>query len=311
MPKIELLQDTLAGKPVERLPFSIWYHFGTQHAAPEKTAQVHLEFFQAYDLDLLKVMNDYDYPMPEGLESIETPEDLRQIKILDIARTPMEKQLRTIEIIAATLGGKAFFFDTVFNAWNTMRRSLAKEFMPILMEKYPDALLEALSVVNRNLIQYALTSLQLGSSGIFLSVPASAEFLTREQYEKFMRPFDLEFLKAIAAEGKINILHAHGEKLYLDRLLDYPVQILSWADLNGGPSIAEVRKLTSLTLMAGIDHIRFPYLSIKALRQQVKSAIAQAGNTKFILAGGCALPTYSFASLIRAARAAARDPIII
>ncbi|MGB9698244.1 MAG: uroporphyrinogen decarboxylase family protein [Thermodesulfobacteriota bacterium] len=308
MNKIEILQATLSGKPVGRPPFSIWYHFGTQHASPERTAQVHLEFFDAYDLDLLKVMNDYDYPMPAGLESIETPEDLRQIKYLDIFQTPMGKQLRTIEIIAAALKGKAFFFDTVFNAWNTLRRSLAKEFMPILMEKYSDPLLEALSVVNRNLIQYALASLRLGSSGIFLSVPASADFLTREQYEKFMRPFDVEFLKAIAEDGKINILHAHGEKLYLDRLLDYPVQILSWADLNGGPSIAEARKLTSLTLMAGIDHVRFPYLSIKALRQQVKSAISQAGNTKFILAGGCALPTYSFSSLIRATRDAARKP---
>lgn len=309
MNKIERLQATLAGKPVDRPPFSIWYHFGTQHAAPERTAQVHLEFFEAYDLDLLKVMNDYDYPMPEGVESIETPHDLRQIKGLEISQTPMQKQLQTIEIIALALKGKALFFDTIFNAWNTMRRSLAKEFMPVLMEKYPDALGEALAVVNQNLIQYALASLKLGSAGIFLSVPASAEFLTREQYEKFMRPFDLEFLKAIAEEGKINILHAHGEKLFLDRLLDYPVQILSWADLNGGPSIAEIRNLTSLTLMAGIDHVKFPDLSIKALRQQVQKAIIQAGNTKFILAGGCAIPTYSFSSSIRAVRDAARGPI--
>ncbi len=309
MNKIERLRATLAGQPVDHPPFSIWYHFGTQHAPPERTAQVHLEFFEAYDLDLLKVMNDYDYPMPDDLESLETPEDLRQIKPLNIWQTPLGKQLRTIEIIASNLKGKAFFLDTVFNAWNTMRRSLAKEFMPLLMEKYPEALQEALAVINQNLIQYALTSCQLGSSGIFFSVPASAEFLTRDQYEKFMRPFDLEFLKAVAEHGQVNVLHAHGERLYLDRLLDYPVQILSWADLNGGPSIAEARKMTPLTLMAGIDHVRFPYLSIKALRQQIKTAIAQAGRTKFILACGCAIPTYSFPPLIRAAHDAAHEPI--
>lgn len=309
MNKIERMQATLAGKPVDRPPFSIWYHFGTQHAPPQRTAQVHLEFFEAYDLDLLKVMNDYDYPMPESLESIETSDDLHRIKRLDICKTPLQKQLQTIEIIAQALQGKALFFDTVFNAWNTMRRNLAKESMPVLMEKYPEALLEALHLVNQNLMQYALASLKLGSAGIFLSVPASAEFLTKEQYEKFMRPFDLELLKAIGEEGKINILHAHGEKLFLDALLDYPVQILSWADLNGGPSIAEARKLTSLTLMAGIDHVKLPYLSVKTLRQQVQKAIIQGGNTKFILAGGCAIPTYSFSSSLLAIRHASRFPI--
>lgn len=71
-----------------------------------------------------------------------------------------------------------------------------------------------------------------GTAGIFFSVPASAEFITREQYEKFMRPLDLEFLQAIAWKGECHVLHAHGEKLYIDRLLDYPVQVISWADIN-------------------------------------------------------------------------------
>ena len=35
MNKIERMQATLAGKPVDRPPFTIWYHFGNQHASPE------------------------------------------------------------------------------------------------------------------------------------------------------------------------------------------------------------------------------------------------------------------------------------
>jgi uroporphyrinogen decarboxylase len=306
MNKIERMRANLAGKPVDRPPFSIWYHFGTQHASPELTAQVHLNFFEYYDLDLLKVMNDYDYPMPKGMEGMATPDDLKGLQPLDVTRTPMGQQLKAIQIIAKALQGKALFVDTAFNAWNTIRRNLVKEAMPRLMKEHPEALVEALKVVNQNLIQYALASLERGSAGIFLSVPASAEFVTLEQYEKFMRPFDLEFLRAIAGKGEAHILHAHGEKLYLDRLLDYPIHALSWADLNGGPTISEARKRTALTLMAGIDHVKFPYVSAKVIRDQVKSAIAQAGNTKFILACGCSIPTYSFPPLIRAARDALR-----
>ena len=305
MTKIERLRATLAGKPVDRPPFSIWYHFGTQHASPERTAQAHLEFFEAYDLDLLKAMNDYDYPMPAGMEVMATADDLKRLTPLDVSRTPLGQQLKAIELIAQALRGKALFVDTVFNAWNTLKRNLVKEAMAGLMADHPEAVLTALGVINFTLIQYALASLERGSAGIFLSVPATEESLSLEQYEKFMRPFDLEFLRAIQGKGECHILHAHGEKLYFDRLLDYPVQAISWPDLNGGTTIAEARKKTSLTLMAGLDHVKFPYLSAKTIRNQVKSALSQAGNTKFILAPGCSVPTYSFPPLIQAARDAA------
>jgi uroporphyrinogen decarboxylase len=302
MTKIERLRATLGGKPVDRPPFSLWYHFGTQHASPERTAQVHLEFFEAYDLDFLKVMNDYEYPMPPGMEGMATPADLERLTPFDVTQTPMGNQLRAIEIIAKGLRGKALFVDTVFNAWNTLRRNLVKEAMPQLMAVHPQAVQNALKVVNENLIQYALASLERGAAGIFLSVPATAESVTLEQYEQFMRPFDLAFLKAIEGKGEFHVLHGHGEKLYFDRILDYPVHAISWADLNGGPAIAEARRRTSFTLMAGLDHIQFPYVSIKMIRDQVKTALAQAGNNKFILAPGCSVPTYSFPPLIKAAR---------
>ena len=306
MDKIERLRAALAGQPVDRPPFAIWYHFGNQHASPEVTAQVHLDFFQHYDLDLLKVMNDYDYPMPEGMEVMATPEDLKRLAPLDITRTPLGNQLKALEKIAAALKGKALFLDTVFNAWNTLRRNLVKEAMDGLMREHPQALEAALQVVNDNLIRYALASLERGAAGIFLSVPATAESVSREQYARFMRPFDLQLLNAIQGRGECHVLHAHGEKLYLDQLLDYPVQVLSWADLNGGPSIAEVRRRTSLTLMGGIDHVKFPYVSARVHQEQVRASLAQAGSTRFILAPGCSVATYSFPPLIRAARDAGR-----
>ena len=306
MNKIERVHAALTGKTVDRPPFTVWYHFGTQHSAPDLTAKVHLDFFETYDFDFLKVMNDYDYPMPEGMEVMATPADLKKLAPFDIAKTPMGNQLKVIEIIAKKLKGKALFVDTMFNAWNTLRRNLVKEAMPKLMTGHPDAVLDALKIINRNLIQYALASLDRGSAGIFFSVPATAESLTVEQYEKFMRPFDLEFLNAIKGKGEMHILHAHGEKLFFDRLLNYPVQAISWADLNGGPTIAEAREKTSLTLVAGIDHVKFPNVSAKIIRDQVKTAIAEAGKTKFILAPGCSLPTFSYPPLIRVARDAAQ-----
>ena len=302
MDKIERVRAALAGRPVDRAPFTVWYHFGTQHAPAERTAQVHLEFFEHYDLDLLKLMNDYDYPMPRGLEVAATAADLARLEPFDPLATPMGTQLAVVDQVAGALRGRALFLDTVFNAWNTLKRNLVREAMPVLMQEQPKALEAALAVVNDNLIRYARASLARGAAGIFFSVPATAESLTAEQYERFMRPFDLAFLEAIRGRGECHVLHAHGERLYFDRLVDYPAQALSWADQNGGPSIAEARRRTRFTLMAGLDHVRFVESSARLVRGQVARALEAGGPTGFILAPGCSLPTYAYPPLIRAAR---------
>jgi uroporphyrinogen decarboxylase len=302
MNKIERVRAALAGRPVDRAPFTVWYHFGTQHAPAERAAQVHLEFFDHYDLDLLKLMNDYDYPMPAGMEVIASAADLAKLQPFDPAKTPLGTQLQTVELVARALRDRALFVDTVFNAWNTLKRNLVREAMPALMAGEPKALEAALGIVNDNLIRYAQASLARGAAGIFLSVPATTESLTLEQYERFMRPFDLQLLQAIAGRGECHVLHAHGERLYLDRLLDYPVHALSWADLNGGPAIAQIRRRSPLTLMAGLDHVKLVESSAGLVRDQVRRALAEAGPTRFILAPGCSLPTYAYPPLIRAAR---------
>jgi uroporphyrinogen decarboxylase len=303
MTKIERVRAALSGAEVDRPPFSVWYHFGLQHAPAERTAQTHLEFFEAYDLDWLKVMNDYSYPMPRNLETLTDPHDLKRITAFDVRQGPLGEQLEAVRLIGLGLRGKALVIDTVFNAWNTLRRNVLKEAMGPMMEEHPAELEAALDVVNDNLIRYAITSLHGGAAGIFYSVPATAESVTAEQYERFMRPFDLAFLEAIRPFGECHILHAHGNSLYLDRLLDYPVHAISWADHDPGPPLTQMRKLTPRALVGGIDHVNFPYVSAAQIRDQVRSAVTAAGPRKLLVAPGCAIPTYSFPELIRAARA--------
>ena len=302
MNKIERVRAALAGAPVDHPPLTLWYHFGLQHADPERTAQAHLEFFDAYDFDWLKVMNDYSYPMPPGIETLDRADDLARIAPLDVARTPLAAQLRVLEYLVGALRDRALVVDTMFNAWNTLRRNVVKDAMTRFMREQPDALARALGAVNTTLIDYAHAALDRGAAGIFFSVPASAEFLTRDEFERFMRPYDLALLNAIHGRGEMNVLHAHGGQLFLDRLLDYPVRALSWADRDTGPSLHAMRKKTALPLMGGLTHGNFAYASAATLRTQVRDAIDATGGRGLLLAPGCAIATYTFPELIHAVR---------
>ena len=173
------------------------------------------------------------------------------------------------------------------------------------MRNHPAELLAALGVVNDNLIRYARASLDRGAAGIFYSVPATAESVTVAEYERFMRPFDLAFLEAVRDRGECHVLHAHGERIYVDRLLDYPVHAISWADRATGPSLAAMRGRTPRALMGGLDHVNFAYVSAAKIGEQVRNAVTEAGRERLFLAPGCAIPTYSFPELLHAARSAA------
>ncbi len=127
MTPIERVRAALRGTAVDRPPFTIWYHFGLQHAPAERTAQAHLEFFEAYQLDWLKLMNDYSYPMPGGVESVRQRRDLERLRPLDLERTPLGAQLEVVSIVSRALHGRALVVDTVFNAWNTLRRNVVKD----------------------------------------------------------------------------------------------------------------------------------------------------------------------------------------
>ena len=302
MNKIERVRAALAGAPVDHPPLTLWYHFGLQHAPADRTVQAHLDFFEAYDFDWLKVMNDYSYPMPDGIETLDSAADLARVVTLDVKRTPLAAQLDVIERLAKALRGRALVVDTMFSAWNTLKRNVVKGAMGVFMREHADALDRALGAVNRTLIDYAHAAFDRGAAGIFLSVPATSESLTREQFERFMRPHDLALLNAVDGRDEMTVLHAHGNDLFLDRLLDYPVRALSWADRDSGPSLATVRSKTTLPLMGGLTHTNFAYASASTLRAQVREAIAATGGRGLFLAPGCAIPTYSFPELIRAVR---------
>src|SRR6185436_664303 len=107
------------------------------------------------DFDWLKAMNDYSYPMPDGVETLDHARDLGRITRLDVLRTPMAAQLQALEQLVRALRGRALVVDTMFNAWNTLRRNVVKDAMTRFMREAPEALERALRAVNETLIAYA------------------------------------------------------------------------------------------------------------------------------------------------------------
>jgi uroporphyrinogen decarboxylase len=305
--KIERVDRVLRGEEVDYPPISLWYHFGVQHGGGEPFARITLDYFKHYDFDFLKVMNDYYYPTPQGLDAVRTQEDLQQFTTFDVEHCEWREQFKALRIISRELKGRAYFIDTVFDPWQSIRRSVAGETMELLAEKEPAALHAALDTLAQNLIAYSKKSIDIGAAGIFMSVPAAREIVSREIFLAFVKPYAMKVFQAVSGLGRMNTAHIHGEDLYMDDCLDFPVNVFSWWDRGPhGPSLGYVKQRVPGCVMGGIDQSLLTRRSPAFLKAHVAEGVALGGGRRFFLANGCSIDTWVSPEMVRAVVAAGR-----
>jgi uroporphyrinogen decarboxylase len=293
MTKIERVDAVLQGKEPDRPPVSLWYHFGQQYLSGDAYAKVVLEFFHYYDFDFLKLMNDYYYPVPDGVDEIKTVKDLARIGRVEADRTPWKEQLKAVRAITKDLKKKAYFIDTVFDPWQTLRRNVCGEHLPALAKENPRQLTKALNQVTDTLIDYCRRSIQGGSNGIFLSILASKEGIDRKLFLNFAKPAAMRLLNAIKLLAPMNVVHLHGEKIFLNDVLDFPVPIISYEDrLPGNPKIEEMKQRFTGAVMGGIDNTKVVNKTYAYIKENVREGLRRGGRDRFILANGCSIPSH-------------------
>ncbi|MCP4398273.1 MAG: hypothetical protein GY801_13375 [bacterium] len=290
MNKKERVLAAIHGEDVDYVPYTMWYHFGTQFMPGEKAAEVAIAFYERFDLDLAKVMNDYAYPLPEGMDRIRNIEDWKRLKPLKAEEGGFAEQLKLLELVAKRVKDEAFFVDTIFDPFYMAHRS-GKNIIFELLHEHPEEFKQGLEVITESLINYVKAVLELGAAGIFLAVNgASTDVLTQAEFQEFVKPYDLQVLNAVKDQATFNITHIHAENIMFEEFLDYPVQVLSWEQAYVLPSLAEARKMTDMCFLGGLDERVPNVVPPDDLEAQVETALQETQGKKFIFAPGCSVP---------------------
>lgn len=315
MSKLERTEATLAGEPVDRVPFSCWYHFGDQHLDGRAHAELEFNFFRHYELDFLRVTNDRDYPRPTLVSDestapydIEKPQDWHRLTTVN----PWEyegyrQQLVALRELRKQLSGKAHFVASLLSPWSTAR-SLAGSVLDEHMAEHPEDVLAGLEVIATNLERLVAAMLEAGASGIFLRIDgASHDAAPWQKYRKFGRPFDLRVLRA-AEDAPFSVLDVRGSRIYFLQVVDYPVAAFHWADRDEtNPSLKQVRKRTECAVMGGIEHTCFKETPLAEVRRQVQDALRQTGGRGLIITPGGSIRSDTYETQIHNLRRAVEE----
>ncbi len=309
MSKRERIQATLKGEEVDVIPISFWYHFGTQERSANYFAGCELEFYRRYLPDFLKVMHDYPYDLPSGMERMVDARDWERFQPLVPTQGGFGRQLEALQIIVRELRGEEVpIIDTIFSPFATALRTVG-DVVYGQMEEAPDLLKGGLSVIAESLARFSQACLEVGLEGIYFAANGcSYDQMTESQYREFALPYDLQVLEAVK-EGSFNVVHIHGTSNLMFRLLaSYPAHALCWSSRLTEPSLAQARALGDWCLIGGINEDPPAILSKTPaeMMAEVEDAIAQAGERKFMVGPGCAIPTETPEELLEAALATVR-----
>ena len=303
MNKIERVTSALKGEEADRPPFSFWYHFGLQHRPGRDHAKAEIDFYRAYDLDFLKVMSDYPYPLPPGLEAIETKDDWKRIEPVSGTSPCWDEQFSALEMINDEIGNEAMFIETIFSPWTTARRLARAGGVEKARQHSPELLLAAMDSIATTLADYAKESLRRGAAGIFLSLgAASGDVMTAEEYQTWGRPFDLKILEAVR-DAPFNVLHIHGKRIHFDSILDYPAAAFNWSHFATAPSLGEGKTRSGKTVLGGVDESVASHVSPSEIHGQIATTISEVGTRGLIVTPGCSVPTDTREASLRAIQA--------
>jgi uroporphyrinogen decarboxylase len=295
----ERVDRALRGEDLDRPPFTFYHHYKKPTAQLE--AQDHLEFHRTYNTDIVKVMNDFDYPQS-------TTGKWYELKPLE---SPFPEQLATLKLVRDGLNGDAYFIDTIYGPYMTAMilfqsqpqfASLGKseevqdeqiKSLHAFQQQYPGAWHGALEAITQSTINHIRHIKDIGASGALVSIfNAESKFGSVADYERYTRPYDKRVLDALA-DTKLSVLHLHYlERPYLDQFKDFNAPVIQYSVKTSGIPISEVRKQYSQPIAGGVDEIDYEKLTTTEMRKQWTEARAQAGM-KYIAAPGCSVPDSS------------------
>lgn len=169
------------------------------------------------------------------------------------------------------------------------------EHLDELIQNAPDAVLEALETITDNVVAYCREAIRRGAAGVFVSTFSAEKQMPKDVYMRFAYPFVKRIFEELQGHGIMNTIHLHDYGIWVDEMIQVPAQIISYEDTDpSNPTMQELRKKWSGSIMAGMDKNRVTRVTPEAARQNALAGIAAGGPTRFFLAPGCSFPTWMY-----------------
>lgn len=293
MNKVERVKAVLRGETPDKVPAGFWFHYPSTYTV-EETVKGHLDLFRHTDMDIMKVMQDFMYPIHT---KIENASDWYKIRFDGPDSPEFKKQAEIIKRILDGVNGEALVVQTMFGPFKAASFAFGDDLLMAHSKENPKAVADGVKTIAEVQQEWANAYLDLGLDGIYFSAQfGEVGRFTDEEWAMLVEPSDRMVLDvAKNREDKYNILHICGEpeydfKVHLERFRDYPGDIVNWSVKDTGVSLSEGQKLYRRPILGGLNN-KGNILSgtDEAIRAEVEEAIRGFGSTSMMIGADCTI----------------------
>lgn len=293
MNKAERVKAVINNEIPDYVPAGFWFHYNSDYTVQEM-AEAHLELYRSTDMDIIKIMQDYMYPI-EG--NIQCADDWYKIRVKGTDSLEFQKLLAVIKIIKEQVGDDVLIFQTMFGPFKAASIAFGDDVLMKYAKEDPKAVAAGVQIIANALKEWAKGYLQAGADGIYYSAQfAEVGRFSREEWEKLVRPFDLQILKAASdMENKYNILHICGEPEYnfethVDRFRNYPADLINWSVKDNGYSLERGRDYFQKPILGGLNNKGNILTGPKEeIEKEVKQVIDNFGTKGLMIGADCTI----------------------
>lgn len=300
MNKEDILDLILNGKPLQRgIPCGFWMHFPSSNQVGEASVEIHKEYYDATQVQLMKMMNEHLYHTDVEIHS---SQDWRKITSVPLDKTGYVEYLEEIRQFRRAKGENAFILATIHGVLvsachatdgvgkfpdleNTVTRHLKKD---------PESVCVGLSAIADTLLELSIESIKAGADGIYYAALGAEESRFSEAfYTKYIKPIEIKLLSEVKKEG-IVFLHICKDYPRIPMFADYPCHVVNWTEHVCNTTLEEALDLfPKKSIMCGFDNRPGSLLfdgDIDELTSHIISLSEKVGRDRLLIGADCTLP---------------------
>lgn len=293
MNKIERVKAVLENKKPDRTPAGFWFHYSGEDSK-EKMVANHLKLYHETDMDIIKIMQDYPYPI---IGNVTVPSDWKSIRFDSVKSKEFKKLNYVLESICDAVGGEAMVFQTLFGPFKAAVMAFGNDLVMTHAKEAPEELAEGIHIIAQEMQNWTQSYLDTGASGIYYAAQFGEKGrFTKEEWANLVRPSDLMILELVKKQtGKYNMLHICGEPEYnfltnIDWFKDYPADIVNWSVKDTGISLSEGSRIFGKPVLGGMNNKgNILNNERKEIQKEVNETINSFGQKGFMIGADCTI----------------------
>ena len=143
MKKSERVLAAIKREKVDCIPAGFWFHYNSSYTVQEMI-DAHMKLYRETDVDVIKIMQDYPYPVTGRIESAE---DWYQVKMKGTDSEEFEKMAAVIKGIREEAGEDVLIFQTMFGPFKTASMAFGDEVLMKYSKEAPEAVAAGVEIL--------------------------------------------------------------------------------------------------------------------------------------------------------------------